>query len=160
MDNNLKRAKLISVFGGREADSLALNNAELLGKAIAENNWILLCGGKMGIMEAVSKGCYEAGGTVIGILPGIDDSEANPYVTIPIASGIGLARNEILACACDVAVAISGKYGTLSEIGHALQYNKPVISLGSWDIDGVIKVETVEDEIGAIKKLLKHKESL
>jgi uncharacterized protein (TIGR00725 family) len=154
MKNNIKRPKLISVFGGREADNHALKNAELLGKAIAENNWILLCGGRMGIMEAVSKGCNEAGGTVIGILPGIDVSDANPYVTIPIATGIGLARNEILASACDAAVAISGKYGTLSEIGHALQYNKSVISLGSWNIDGVIKVETVEEAIGALKKLL------
>jgi len=153
MINNIKRPKMVSVFGGREADSLALKNAELLGKAIAENNWILLCGGRMGIMEAVSKGCNEAGGIVIGILPGIDDSDANPYVTIPIATGIGLARNEILASACDAAVAISGKYGTLSEIGHALQYNKSVISLGSWNIDGVIKVETVEEAIGALKKL-------
>ena len=113
----------------------------------------------MGIMEAVSKGCNEAGGTVIGILPGIDHSDVNPYVTIPIATGIGLARNEILASACDVAVAISGRYGTLSEIGHALQYGKTVISLGSWDIDGVIKAETVEDAIRVIKNLLIQKES-
>lgn len=154
MDNNIKRRKLISVFGGREADSLALENAELLGKAIAGNHWVLLCGGRGGIMEAVSKGCNEGGGTVVGILPGIDDSDANPYVTIPIATGIGLARNEILASACDAAVAISGKYGTLSEIGHALQYNKSVISLGSWEIDGVIKAETVEDTVKVLKKLL------
>ncbi|MEA3391980.1 MAG: TIGR00725 family protein [Candidatus Marinimicrobia bacterium] len=154
MENNIKRPKLISVFGGREADDHTLKNAELLGKAIAENNWILLCGGRMGVMEAVSKGCNEAGGTVIGILPGIDNSDANPYVTIPIASGIGLARNEILASACDAAVAISGKYGTLSEIGHALQYNKSVISLGSWGIDGMIKAETVEDTVKMLKKLL------
>jgi len=154
MENIIKHPKLISVFGGREADSRALKNAELLGKAIADNNWILLCGGRMGIMEAVSKGCNEAGGTVIGILPGIDASDANPYVTIPIASGIGLARNEILASACDVAVAISGKYGTLSEIGHALQYNKSVISLGSWEIKGMIKAETVEDAVKVLKELL------
>ena len=154
MEKNIKRPKLISVFGGREASPKDLQNAELLGKVIAENNWILLCGGRMGIMEAVSKGCNEAGGTVIGILPGIDDSDANPYVTIPIASGVGLARNEILASACDVAVAISGKYGTLSEIGHALQYNKSVISLGSWEIDGMIKTETVEDTVKVLKKLL------
>ena len=153
MDNYIKHKKLISVFGGREASADSMKNAEILGKAIAENDWILFCGGRMGIMEAVSKGCHEAGGTVIGILPGIDDSDANPYVTIPIATGIGLARNEILACACDAAVAIGGKYGTLSEIGHALQYHKSVISLGSWDIDGVIKAETVDDVVMILKKL-------
>ncbi len=154
MKTKIKRNLLISVFGGREADAPALKNAELLGKAIAENGWILLCGGRMGIMEAVSKGCNEAGGTVIGILPGIDTNDANPYVTIPLATGIGLARNEILASACDAAVAISGKYGTLSEIGHALQYNKSVISLGSWDIDGMIKAETVDEVVTILKKLL------
>ncbi len=155
MVNNNKRQKLISVFGGREASSELYDKAELLGKAIAENNWILLCGGRSGIMEAISKGCSEAGGTVIGILPGIDNSDANPYVTIPIATGIGLARNEILACACDAAVAIGGKYGTLSEIGHALQYNKPLISLDSWEIDGSFVVKTVDEAVQTLRKLLK-----
>ena len=129
MVTNLNRQKIISVFGGRDASPELLEKAELFGKMVAENGWLLMCGGRMGIMEAVSKGCYEAGGTVIGILPGIDHQDANPYLSIPIATGIGLARNEILACACDVAVAIGGKYGTLSETGHALQYGKPMISL-------------------------------
>ncbi|MCF7832996.1 MAG: TIGR00725 family protein [Candidatus Marinimicrobia bacterium] len=159
MLNDKHYPKLISVFGGRVADAEALKNAELLGKAIAENKWILLCGGRSGIMESVSKGCNEAGGIVIGILPGIDSSDANKYVTIPIATGIGLARNEILASACDVAVAISGKYGTLSEIGHTLQYNKPVLSLGSWDIEGSIRVETVIDAVDILKKILNPKET-
>jgi len=145
MKNN--RQKIISVFGGRDASPDLLKNAELLGKKIAENGWILMCGGRMGIMEAVSKGCHEAGGTVIGILPGTDHSDANPYLNIPIATGIGLARNEILACACDVAVAVGGKYGTLSEIGHALQYGKPVISMHSWEIDGSIVAETPNEVI-------------
>jgi len=145
MKNN--RQKIISVFGGRDASPDLLKNAELLGKKIAENGWILMCGGRMGIMEAISKGCHEAGGTVIGILPGTDHSDANPYLNIPIATGIGLARNEILACACDVAVAVGGKYGTLSEIGHALQYGKPVISMHSWEIDGSIVAETPNEVI-------------
>ncbi|MEA2076790.1 MAG: TIGR00725 family protein [Candidatus Marinimicrobia bacterium] len=155
MANNNKQQKLISVFGGRDASPELYDKAELLGRAIAENNWILLCGGRSGIMEATSKGCNEAGGMVIGILPGIDDSDANPYITIPIATGIGLARNEILACACDAAVAIGGKYGTLSEIAHALQYDKPLISLGSWEIDGSFVVKTVEEAVQTLKRLLK-----
>ena len=153
MKNN--RQKIISVFGGRDASPELLQNAELLGKKIAENDWILMCGGRMGIMEAVSRGCYEAGGNVIGILPGTDHSDANHYLSIPIATGIGLARNEILACACDVAVAVGGKYGTLSEIGHALQYGKPVISLDSWGIDGSIIVKTPDEAIKEIKKIFK-----
>jgi uncharacterized protein (TIGR00725 family) len=154
MSKTLNRSKLVSVFGGRVADDDQLSFAEQLGRAIAENGWILMCGGRMGIMEAVSKGCREAGGTVIGILPGTDQSDANPYLSIPIATGIGLARNEILACACDASVAIGGKYGTLSEIGHALQYGKTVLSYGSWDIEGVIPVGTVDEAIKELKKIL------
>ena len=154
METISNRQKIISVFGGREANPELLKHAEILGKMIAENGWLLMCGGRMGIMEAVSKGCYEAGGTVIGILPGTDHSDANPYLSIPIASGIGLARNEILACACDVAVAVGGKYGTLSETGHALQYGKPVISLDSWGIEGSLIATTPEEVIEIIKKIL------
>lgn len=160
MDRKLNRLPIVSVFGGRVAGKTLIEQAEKIGKEIALNNWILLCGGRCGIMEAVSKGCKEAGGTVIGILPGTDHSDANPYLSIPIATGIGLARNEILACACDAAIAVGGKYGTLSEIGHALQYGKPVISLGSWDIEGVIAVETVKDVIDELKHLLCTEEIL
>ncbi len=155
MSTNPKSQKLISVFGGRIATEEALKDAELLGKAIAKNDWILLCGGRGGVMEAASKGCNEAGGTVVGILPGIDRSDANPYVTIPIATGIGLARNEILASACDAAVAISGKYGTLSEIGHALQYGKPLICLGSWEIEGAFIAKNADVVINKLKELFK-----
>ncbi|MFO7841883.1 MAG: TIGR00725 family protein, partial [Fidelibacterota bacterium] len=72
--------RIISVFGGREADEKKLRDAEAVGKAIAEHGWVLLCGGRGGIMEAVSKGCTEAGGLSIGILPGNDRSDANPYI--------------------------------------------------------------------------------
>lgn len=154
MNKNIPCPKLISVFGGRVASEVQYHHAELLGKAIAEHHWVLLCGGRGGIMEAVSKGCSMAGGMVIGILPGTDHSDANDYVTIPIATGIGLARNEILASACDAAVAIGGKYGTLSEIGHALQYAKPVISLGSWGIKGSYLVDSVEKAIMKLEELL------
>lgn len=154
MSATFNRSKLISVFGGRKADDDQLLFAEQLGKAIAENGWVLMCGGRMGIMEAVSKGCQEAGGTVIGILPGTDHSDANPYLTFPIATGIGLARNEILACACDAAVAVGGKFGTLSEIGHALQYDKTVLCYGSWEIEGVVPVATVGEAVNKLKKIL------
>ncbi len=146
--------RIISVFGGREADEKKLRDAEAVGKAIAEHGWVLLCGGRGGIMEAVSKGCTEAGGLSIGILPGNDRSDANPYIQIPIATGIGLARNEIVARACDAAVAIGGKYGTLSEIAYALQFDKPVITLGSWDIPGSIKTHSPEELIRILENRL------
>ncbi len=157
MNSTKDRRTIISVFGGREADERCLNEAELIGRAIAERDWVLLCGGRGGVMEAVSRGCRENGGTVIGILPGTDVSDANPYVDIPLASGIGLARNEILACACDAAVAVGGKYGTLSEIGHALQYGKPVIVLGSWKIDGTLPAESAEEAVDMLDHIIKSK---
>ncbi|MDZ7795607.1 MAG: TIGR00725 family protein [Candidatus Marinimicrobia bacterium] len=148
---------IISVFGGREADEKQLRDAEAVGKAIAGHGWILLCGGRGGIMEAVSKGCTEAGGLSIGILPGNDRSDANPYIQIPIATGVGLARNEIVARACDAAVAIGGKYGTLSEIAYALQFDKTLVTLGSWDIPGSIKAHTPEELIRILEKSLKDR---
>lgn len=154
MKDYSKRSKIISVFGGRVASDEQYQKAEKLGTEIAKNNWVLLCGGKNGIMEAVSKGCAEAGGSVIGILPGTDGSEANQYLGIAIATGIGLARNEILACACDAAVAVGGRYGTLSEIGHALQYNKPLVSLDSWEIEGAFMTLNVCDAINYLKEQL------
>ena len=158
MVKKTQRSRIISVFGGREADPKQCEDAEIVGKAIAERGWILLCGGRSGIMEAVSRGCNEAGGLTVGILPGTDDSDANSFVSIPIATGIGLARNEILACACDAAVAIGGKYGTLSEIGHALQYGKSVIVLGSWDIPGTIAVHSAEEAVLTLDSIMKSKE--
>lgn len=155
MAEKVQRSIIISVFGGRDADKALYQEAEKLGRMIAEQNWVLLCGGRSGIMEAVSKGYHHAGGKVIGILPGTDRSDANEYIDIPIATGIGLARNEILACACDAAVAVGGRFGTLSEIGHALQYGKPVFTIGSWDIEGSTKVKTAEQAVDKIKKVLK-----
>ncbi len=156
MDKKSHKSVLISVFGGRLASDEEYALAEELGKEIAKQGWLLLCGGRGGIMEAVSKGCDQQGGTVIAILPGIDDSDANNYVTIPIATGIGLARNEILACACHAAVAVGGRYGTLSEIGHALQYEKPLVSIGSWPIEGAYQATNVSDAIAFLKKSLKE----
>ncbi|MDZ7821490.1 MAG: TIGR00725 family protein [Candidatus Marinimicrobia bacterium] len=150
--------KIISVFGGREADEAQLTDAERIGKAIAEHGWVLLCGGRGGIMEAVSKGCSEAGGLSIGILPGDDRKDANPHIQVPIATGIGLARNAVIARAGDAAVAIGGKYGTLSEIAYALQFGKPVFVLGSWDIPGTIKADTAEELLLLLSRSLKNRE--
>ena len=101
-------------------------------------------------MEAIAKGVYDDGGQCVGILKGLNTDEMNPYINIPVATNMGITRNALLAYSCEASVAVSGQYGTLSEIAYALQLDKPVIGLETWDIDGVQKVST---ELEAIEKL-------
>ncbi|MDD5581907.1 MAG: TIGR00725 family protein [Candidatus Marinimicrobia bacterium] len=150
----ITRKPLIAVFGGREADEKTLKEAELFGQFSAEAGWIILCGGKSGVMEAVCRGVAEKGGLSIGLLPESDKASANEYVTISIATGLGYARNEILALACDAACAFGGKYGTLSEIAHTLNFQKPVASVYSWNIEGVHVCQTAREAFLWIKKNL------
>lgn len=83
-------------------------------------------------MEAACRGASSAGGLTIGVLPGTDPAEANPYVTVPIPTGLGEARNLVVARAGDVVLAVGGSYGTLSEIAFAREAGRPVIGLGTW----------------------------
>ncbi|MBW6458454.1 MAG: TIGR00725 family protein, partial [FCB group bacterium] len=119
--------------------------------------WILLCGGRGGIMEAVCKGCSQAGGLSVACLPGPDRSDANPYVAVPLATGTGFARNQMLACACDAAVAIGGRYGTLSEIAYALQYDKTLLQMDSWDIPGARSVRSAEEALKILDTIFSKK---
>ncbi len=116
----------ITVIGSSDARS-SLNEAYLIGKYIGKNNYVLITGGRGGIMEAVSKGALEEGGIVIGILPGDNISGANSYCNIVIPTGIGYARNVINILSADIVIAVGGKSGTLTELAYAWQYNKPVI---------------------------------
>jgi len=95
---------------------------------------ILVCGGLGGVMEAACKGAQSEGGVTIGILPGESRQAANPYVQIPIVTGIGYARNVAVVKSAQAVIAIGGSYGTLSEIGHALQSGIPVIGLNTWSL--------------------------
>ena len=142
----------ISVFGGREISKDIYINTLEIGRKLAEENFLVFCGGGDGVMEAISKGVQEKNGTVIGILKGRELDEGNDYLTFPIATGIDIARNAILAYNCDVAVAISGKYGTMSEIAYGLQLGKPVIGYKTWDINNVIIAESPNDVISKINK--------
>ncbi|MFC1704412.1 TIGR00725 family protein, partial [Candidatus Omnitrophota bacterium] len=128
--------------------------AHRIGEFIAKVEANLVCGGLGGVMEAVSKGTKQAGGTTIGILPGKDKKTANPYIDIAIATGMGHARNTLVVQAADIIIALPGEYGTLSEIANAMIYKKPVISFNSWDIPGVIKVASIEETMRAVDTLL------
>lgn len=153
---------IVGVIGEREASEenyiLALN----LGKALASRKLIVVSGGLGGVMEAVSRGAKEAGGFTVGILPGEDPNDANPWVDLPIVTGMGEARNLIIVKTAQVIVSIGGEFGTLSEMAFALKMRKPVISLNSWIPErGKVKspvlfpVSTVEEAISLVLKFLR-----
>ncbi len=125
---------IIGVIGGQHAPPEALLQAERVGYLIAKGGAALICGGLTGVMEAACKGAKRGGGLTIGLLPTGRKSDANPYVDIPIVTGLGTARNVVIVRTADALIAIDGSYGTLSEIAHGLEHGKPIISLGSWDL--------------------------
>lgn len=137
---------IIAVIGGSEAPDAILAQAEAVGRELAKRGCILICGGHRGVMEAACRGASEAGGLTIGVMPEDDRSQANPYIRIPIVTGIGLARNRTIVLSADAVISIDGGYGTLSEIAYALQAGKPVVGLGTWSFSS----NGAEDE--AIKR--------
>lgn len=146
----------ISVFGGRDITPDIYENTLEIGRRLADEGYLVFCGGGVGVMEAIAKGVHDEGGNVVGVLKGQDLEEGNKYLTVPIATGIGIARNAILAYNCDAAIAISGQYGTLSEIAYAFQLKKPVIGYKTWDIDPVIQANTPEEVVSKLNKELNH----
>ncbi len=136
---------IFAVIGGSKCSTEDYTHAESVGRLIAENGGAMICGGGSGVMEAACKGAKNAGGIAIGILPGSDIRDANPYVTVPIATGMGVGRNIIIIRSAQAVIAVDGKYGTLSEIAYALQLGKPVFALNSWnEIPGVQAVSSPE----------------
>lgn len=127
-----RRHRLVGVIGAGQPSAQGLASARELGRLLAQGGATIICGGLGGIMAAVCQGARAAGGETIGLLPGGDAAAANPYVTLPIPTGMGHARNVLIAQAAEVLVAVEGEYGTLSEIAIALKLGKPVFSLGSW----------------------------
>jgi uncharacterized protein (TIGR00725 family) len=125
---------IMAVIGGSAPTAEEAAAARAIGRALAEAGAVLVCGGRGGVMEAACQGAKAGGGVTIGILPGTDRREANPYVDIPIVTGIGVARNAIIARTAQVAVAVGGSYGTLSEIAFALAFGVPVVGLGTWEV--------------------------
>jgi uncharacterized protein (TIGR00725 family) len=144
----MNRKPHIGVIGARECSKDIEKLAFDVGYGIAERGGILICGGLTGVMEAACRGAKEANGVTVGILPSTDKNDANPYVDIPIVTGMSVARNIILVRSSDVVIAIAGKFGTLSEIALALNVGVPVIGLSTWDIEApIIKAETAEDAV-------------
>ncbi|HEY5674571.1 MAG TPA: TIGR00725 family protein [Malonomonas sp.] len=127
-----RRKLMIGVIGAGNVSAAGERHAYRIGQLLAEQNAVLVCGGLGGVMEAAARGCAEAGGEVIGILPGADADAANPYVSLPIATNLGHARNVVIAHTAQALIAVEGEYGTLSEMAIGLKLGKPVIQLDSW----------------------------
>ncbi|MGE5893229.1 MAG: TIGR00725 family protein [bacterium] len=145
---------IIAVIGGRRASKALLVTACEVGKEIALRGAVLVCGGLGGVMESASQGAKAADGTTIGILPHDHSGSENPFIDIPIATGLGIGRNVIIARTADAFIAVGGEYGTLSEIAFALQMEKPVVGINTWDIKGVIRAETATDAVNKVFELL------
>ena len=132
---------IIAVIGGDSPPPKALPQAEAVGRALAERGHVLICGGRGGVMEAACRGARQAGGHTIGVLPGPDRSDMNPYVEFPVVTNLGAARNAVVVLSADAVIAVDGSYGTLSEIALALVHGKPVVGLGTWRISDAQGVE-------------------
>jgi len=133
------RPPYIAVIGdgeprGPDAHRL-LEWAEVIGLELARAGATVVTGGLGGVMEAASRGARTAGGVTIGILPGAVASEANRFVSIPIATGLGVVRNLVVVTSADAVIAVGGRHGTLSEIGLALRMGRSVVALSSWRVE-------------------------
>ncbi len=147
MDNFRDKRRIGVIGGGKKLDPETWNLAYKVGKLIAQEKAILVCGGLGGVMEAASKGAKEHKGITIGILPGNEIKDANSYIDFPIATGVGYMRNLLVILNSDVVIAIDGQYGTLTEIAYSLIYRKKIIGLRTWEIEGIIKANTPEEAV-------------
>lgn len=124
----------VAVCGGSAYEEEASRVAREVGVALARQGATVLCGGGGGVMEAVCEGVRSEGGLSVGFLPGDTRDTANPYVDVALPTGVGEMRNMLLVRASDVVIAISGEFGTLSEIAFALRLDIPVVGLDTWEL--------------------------
>jgi uncharacterized protein (TIGR00725 family) len=139
------RHLVVAVIGPRAATEAQTAAAEAVGRQLGGLGITVICGGKSGVMEAVCRGCQAAGGLAIGLLPGTDPDDANPFVGIPLPTGLSEGRNMVIARASRVLIAIGGSYGTLSEVAYGLHFGKAVIGLeGAPRVAGVLHATGAE----------------
>ena len=144
----------VAVVGPASASGPELAAAHEVGRLLATAGAVVICGGLSGVMDAAARGCREAGGMAIGILPGETRDGASPHLAASIPTGMGEARNALVARAADAVIAIGGEFGTLSEIALALKMGRPVVGLRTWSLeregqanDPIIRAETPEEAV-------------
>ena len=158
------REIIIAVIGTRQPSPEESKLAEEVGRELAKNGIALICGGLGGVMEDACRGACAEGGLTIGVIPGDDRKSANPCVQIPIVTGIGYARNVIIIKSAQAIIAVGGGYGTLTEIGYALDSKKPVIGLKTWKFSrnnridkSIIRAHNAKEAVSKALKLVKRK---
>ena len=134
---SVDRPYRVAVIGGGQASEEEREVARALGAHLARAGAVVLCGGHGGVMEAAARGAAEEGGVTVGILPGLDDRDANPWITLPLATGMGEARNVLIARGAEAVVAVGGEWGTLSEIALARKLGVEVATLGDPPAQGL-----------------------
>jgi uncharacterized protein (TIGR00725 family) len=141
----------VGVIGPREASAAQLSAALRVGELLADCGFVVICGGRHGVMQSVCEGVARVGGWSIGLLPDTDARDANPFVTVAIATGIGEARNALIARAAFALVAIGDSFGTLSEVALGRQFGKLVVGLeGAADVEGVVQVDTPQQAVARV----------
>ena len=173
----MPRKICISVIGNGGGNTLSPQIAKIaneVGREIAARGAVLICGGLGGVMAEAAKGAKENGGLTIGILPGEDPGSANPFIDITLPTGLGFARNILVAYSGDAIIAVSGRLGTLSEISYALLKKKPVIGIHSWNLeqlsgrmpsfegqvyrDSIIRCENAKDAVDKAFAIIENNE--
>jgi uncharacterized protein (TIGR00725 family) len=147
----------IGVAGASRAEPRLLGQAERLGQALAEAGALVVCGGGPGVMEAVCRGARAAGGTTLGLLPGLDREGGNPHLSVAVPTGMDQGRNLLLVRSSDALVAVGGGFGTLSEIGLALRTGTPVVGLATWSLQlggGPVDAFPIADDADSAARLV------
>jgi uncharacterized protein (TIGR00725 family) len=157
---------IIAVIGDFSCSSEETKLAETVGELLAQQGVTIICGGLGGVMEAVCRGAKSKSGLTVGILPGQYSSMANPWVDIPVVTGIGEARNVAVVKSAQSVIAIGGSYGTLSEIAYALKSRIPVIGLNTWSLsrngqedDSIIRVQSATEAVDKAISLAKKRKN-
>ncbi len=155
---------IIAVIGTRKPSPEEGQLAQEVGRELAKNGIALICGGLGGVMAEACRGACAEGGLTIGVIPGDDRKSANPHVRIPIVTGIGYARNVIIIRSAQAVIAVGGGYGTLTDIGYALDAGIPVIGLKTWKISrnnqvdkSIIRADNAKQAVSKALKLIKRK---
>ena len=149
-----RRPLQVAVSGGNTCSPKTRVLARALGRGLAQAGAVVICGGRGGVMAAVARGARDAGGLVVGLLPGYAHDGGNRHLSIALPTGLGHARNVLVAAAGDVLIAVAGAHGTLAEVALARVLGRPVIGLGAWDgVPGVMPARTAEEAVARALRL-------
>ena len=146
--------RYVAVIGGTEVSSSVAADAEAVGRLLAEAGVIVVTGGREGVAAAACRGAMEAGGLTVGILPGRDRDEANPWVRVAVPTGLGESRNALVIMDADAVIAFPGAYGTLTEIAFALLANTRVVGLGTWALGDDVPILSGETPAEVVRLAL------